>query len=120
MTELINHPKHYNERIHGIECIEIAEHMDFNSGNAFKYAWRFSDKGTPEKDLQKCIWYLNRAIEKGFTVYTNSDIICKILVVKENDPHGDLLYDIFNGFFVSAKSKVENILFEKRQLSQEV
>ena len=117
MTDEINRPKHYAEKPYGIECIEITENMDFNSGNAFKYAWRFSDKGTPEKDLQKCLWYLNRAIEKGFTVYSNSEIIEKLIIIKESDPHGDLLYDIFNGFFVSAKSRVEKILSEKRQIN---
>lgn len=39
MTE-IEHPKHYNSHPSGIECITIAQHHNFNVGNAIKYLWR--------------------------------------------------------------------------------
>ena len=32
----VNHPEHYNSHLSGVECIDIAEHMTFNLGNALK------------------------------------------------------------------------------------
>ena len=52
-------PEHYKGRI---ECIVIAEWLGFNLGNAFKYLYRFQNKGGTE-DLNKAIWYLRREIE---------------------------------------------------------
>jgi hypothetical protein len=31
-TDAVNHPAHYNQ--FGVECIQIAEQMSFNRGNA--------------------------------------------------------------------------------------
>jgi len=64
MSDLVNHPKHYTQHKSGIECIEITEHLNFNRGNAIKYAWRANDKGCTREDLQKCEWYINREIKR--------------------------------------------------------
>ena len=40
MSDPINHPEHYTSHPSGVECIEIAEHMNFCLGNALKYLWR--------------------------------------------------------------------------------
>jgi len=67
----VNHPKHYTTHPSGVECIEIAEHLDFCIGNAIKYLWRagLKDEDTSIVDLQKAIFYINRKIklldEKG-------------------------------------------------------
>jgi hypothetical protein len=58
--EMVNHPKHYNNHPSEVECIDIAEVMEFNPGNAFKYVYRRFDKNSLEKDLQKAIWYCER------------------------------------------------------------
>jgi len=64
MNDLVNHPKHYTQHKSGVECIEITEHLNFNRGNAIKYAWRANDKGCTREDLQKCEWYINREIKR--------------------------------------------------------
>lgn len=64
MTDLINHPPHYNEHPSGVECITITEHMGFLLGNAVKYIWRADLKGSAIADLEKAVWYLNREIAK--------------------------------------------------------
>lgn len=61
--EMVDHPRHYNSHPSGVECIEICEHMTFNLGNAFKYGWRYKDKGDPVENLKKMLWYLNRSYE---------------------------------------------------------
>jgi len=59
-SEIVNKPFHYTSNPSGIECIEFAEQLNFNLGNAFKYLWRHQLKGRPAKDLLKAIWYLER------------------------------------------------------------
>lgn len=67
-SDVVNHPKHYNnspakcECGRRIECIDITRHMNFNLGNALKYIWRFADKNGLE-DLEKARWYLDDFIE---------------------------------------------------------
>lgn len=73
MADAVNHPAHYAP-IFGfcpIECIDIARHLDFCRGNAFKYVWRAGLKGEPEKAIEDCEtakFYMNRAIEMEDTV----------------------------------------------------
>lgn len=62
--ESVNHPKHYNKQVPGVECIDVVEHFNFNRGNAIKYIWRASEKGKEVEDLQKAIWYIQREIER--------------------------------------------------------
>lgn len=68
MVELVNHPAHYNSLAAAcscgmpIECIQVAEGMNFNLGNAIKYLWRADHKGAQVADLQKAAWYINREI----------------------------------------------------------
>lgn len=59
--EMVNHPRHYNGHPSGVECIEIMEHMTCNLGNAFKYGWRYQDKGDPVENLEKMLWYVDRS-----------------------------------------------------------
>lgn len=62
-SSAVNHPKHYNQ-IKGVECIDVAEKMCFNLGNALKYIWRCHDKGKKTEDLRKAIWYIDREIKR--------------------------------------------------------
>jgi hypothetical protein len=63
MAETVNHPKHYNSHPSGVECITVAEHMNFNLGNAMKYIWRTDHKNGLE-DLKKARWYIDREIQR--------------------------------------------------------
>lgn len=62
----VNHPKHYCSHPSGVECITVVEHYDFVIGNIIKYAWRagLKDGQSRKKDLAKCAWYANRAVER--------------------------------------------------------
>lgn len=62
MTRSVDHPPHYAHSS-GIECIELAEPMDFCPGNALKCVWRFREKNGTE-DLAKALWYVRREIER--------------------------------------------------------
>lgn len=63
-ADMVNNPPHYSRNPAGIECIDVAEHMNFNIGNIVKYAWRLGKKGDPIEDLKKIIWYSNREIAR--------------------------------------------------------
>jgi len=60
----VDHPLHYVSHPSGVECIIIAEWMNFNLGNALKYIWRSNDKGTTIEDLEKAKWYIGREISR--------------------------------------------------------
>ena len=65
--DAVNHPKHYTDKVPGLECIDVVEHFDFNRGNVIKYVWRAGVKGGQEQeleDLRKAAWYLDRAISR--------------------------------------------------------
>lgn len=59
----INHPSHYTQ-YSGVEVIEITEKLSFNRGNAVKYICRagFKSQDTEIQDLEKALWYTERAI----------------------------------------------------------
>jgi hypothetical protein len=66
MSDPVNHPDHYTAG--NIECIDAIQaaltpeqFIGYCRGNAIKYIWRAERKGGIQ-DLQKAIWYLNRAI----------------------------------------------------------
>ena len=56
--DMVNHPSHYKNN--GIECIDIMETLygpewvyHFCVLNAFKYQFRFKNKGKAQEDLKK-------------------------------------------------------------------
>lgn len=68
MADDVNHPAHYAPIFESkqIECVDIAIHLDFCRGNAFKYVWRAGLKGEPEKaieDCEKAKFYMNRVLD---------------------------------------------------------
>lgn len=64
MTDPVNHPPHYTGHPSGVECITVAEHFNFNRGNALKYLWRAGAKGDALDDLRKARWYVDREIQR--------------------------------------------------------
>ena len=62
--DLVKHPAHYTTHPSGVECIQIAEYMNFCLGNAMKYIWRAGLKGDAIQDLEKAKWYLEREIAR--------------------------------------------------------
>lgn len=62
--DMVNHPPHYIDKVPGIECIDVVEHMNFNRGNAIKYVWRAGSKGDELEDLKKAAWYIQREIDR--------------------------------------------------------
>lgn len=64
-VDLVNHPPHYTHG--GMECIDEMilifgkkAVMNFCLCNAWKYRKRAAYKGTPEQDMEKSDWYLNK------------------------------------------------------------
>lgn len=59
-------PKHYQGFSNGAEVIDIAENLNFNRGNAIKYAARAGAKDPAKEieDLEKARWYLSREIDR--------------------------------------------------------
>ena len=53
MNDNVNNPKHYTSHPSGVECIEIAEILPFNLGNALKYLWRAGKKLDEVEDIKK-------------------------------------------------------------------
>lgn len=48
-----------------MECVTVAEHFNFNLGNALKYIWRAGVKSKdPVEDLKKAAWYVAREIRR--------------------------------------------------------
>lgn len=64
VAEDVINPSHYRKHPSGIECIEVTRHMNFNTGNAVKYIWRYRDKGDPIENLKKAQWYLDDEIRR--------------------------------------------------------
>lgn len=83
MTEMINHPKHYESsspktrhilRALGVpelflygKCIEAIEALEwgFSLDSALKYLWRVDQKFNSLEDLAKARWYLNRHCQRS-------------------------------------------------------
>jgi hypothetical protein len=65
MTDLVNHPPHYQGSIECIEAIEASMSPEAFKGalkaNVIKYIWRYEQKGGAES-LRKAEWYLRRLI----------------------------------------------------------
>ena len=64
MTDVVNHPAHYNSSPSGVEAIEICSHLNFAIGNTVKYLWRSDLKHKDAReDMSKARWYLRFAME---------------------------------------------------------
>jgi len=83
MNERIDHPKHYTSHPSGVECVDIAEHLSFNLGNALKYLWRsgLKNEATAREDLEKALWYLNREEDLLFTPLNHLSVFSREVVI---------------------------------------
>lgn len=85
----VNAPKHYCSHKSGIECIQIAELLPFNLGNALKYLWRSDLKWDKQEDTKKAIFYLRRQVALGklptYTAQELSQIKASLDCIKDVD-----------------------------------
>lgn len=60
MTELVHHPRHYNQHwwFGSLECMDLIRGWEFRRASAFKYVFRMWGKGDPDTDLDKAIFFL--------------------------------------------------------------
>ena len=63
-SDAVHHPAHYTNHPSGVECIQVAEHLNFCLGNAMKYIWRCDAKGDAVENLRKACWYIEREIAR--------------------------------------------------------
>lgn len=132
LEEEVNVPKHYRTHESGIEAIEITRHLPADLSNAWKYAMRYQDKGTPKKDLKKLVWYMNDYL-KHF-IDDNNEVNAKfdvpgyvklaMLTVQAAEPD-ETIAEMFNqiiGIVVSQgignPCKLKQILFAVTELSE--
>ena len=74
MSDNVNNPKHYCSHPSGVECIEIAEMLPFNLGNALKYLWRAGKKLDEVEDVKKAVFYLRRQANSCFALQTRMSV----------------------------------------------
>jgi len=92
----IHHPKHYDHPSN-VECIDIAERLGFNLGNALKYLWRAGRKGGEHltKDQAKARFYIKRHIKGVYVPQRESGglvhLISRVLRHETDSLLGDLL-----------------------------
>ena len=63
MSDMVDHPEHYNSG--KIEVIDVIEDwgLGFHEGNAIKYIGRHKHKNGAVQDIEKAIWYLKRYLQ---------------------------------------------------------
>ena len=66
--DMVNHPPHYASG--AVECIDAIHAalgddglVAYCRGNAIKYLWRTGKKGDAVQDLEKAVWYIQKAVE---------------------------------------------------------
>lgn len=107
MNNNVNHPKHYTSSDSGHECIEFAELLNFNRGNAFKYAWRAFDKHENcVEDLKKCAWYLRRELSRGNERSLDRPVKSDDMDILKHQNTGGLCFEIFIGQLDCALERV--------------
>ncbi len=117
MTDIINHPAHYTGVTAEIECIDIARHLNFQLGNAFKYIWRAGKKGGRGKeieDLKKALWYLEDSIQNGYNDLDQCDNLASglasIVTRGDDSMRGDILRDITTYRIATAANNLREMI----------
>jgi hypothetical protein len=128
-TDLINHPDHYENAAIRLQPLHFCERLRFNLGNALKYAFRYQNKGNPEQDLKKCLFYLAEHDSDREPQYTKREmhefcLMIKFLCLsgsrpiccaaKENVriPEHSTPSVKFRCFWIALRTEVEKILEE--------
>lgn len=111
--DLVNHPPHYTVHSSGVECIDVVEGFDFNLANAIKYVWRAGLKGSRQQDLQKALWYLdraekNRALGSDVVQENVTNAIAKIADADLGRP--DLVQDIVLAAEIDDLERIRELL----------
>ena len=122
MTDIINHPAHYTGITVEIECIDIARHLNFQLGNAFKYVWRAGKKGGKNKeieDIKKALWYLDDSIQNGYNDLDLCDDLASglasIVTRGDESPRGDILRDIAARRIVAAANNLREMIRDREE-----
>ena len=90
-SDNVNHPVHYEAGCTAkIECIDIARHLNFCRGNAFKYVWRCGKKGDfvqAIEDLKKALWYIQYERTHLFSASSGISVALNVfnLIKSEDD-----------------------------------
>ena len=120
MTDIINHPAHYTGVTAEIECIDIARHLNFQLGNAFKYIWRAGKKGGRGKeieDLKKALWYLEDSIQNGYNDLDQCDNLASglasIVTRGDDSMRGDILRDITTYRIATAANNLREMIRDR-------
>lgn len=120
MTDIINHPAHYTGVTAEIECIDIARHLNFQLGNAFKYVWRAGKKGGRGKeieDLKKALWYLEDSIQNGYNDLDQCDDLASglasIVTRGDKSPRGNILYNIAARRIAAAANNLREMIRDR-------
>lgn len=117
MADIINHPAHYTGITVEIECIDIARHLNFQLGNAFKYVWRAGKKGGRDKELEdykKALWYLEDAIKNGQDGLSRCDTIpfalAEIVTRRDETVRAQILLNIACNRVVAAAADLRDLV----------
>lgn len=119
MDDEVNHPKHYTGHKADVECIMFTELLPSLAANAFKYVWRCDDKGNQTEDLEKALWYLNRAAEididnRGFGRRLRH-LVLEIIESSDFDEwHKLVLSKIIRGYYASAYDDISDLIGKPR------
>ena len=89
------------------------------AANAFKYVWRCDDKGNHTEDLEKALWYLNRAIEsdidnRWFGRRLRNLVLETIESSDFEEWHKLVLSKIIRGYYASAYDEIADIIGKPR------
>ena len=106
MADNVNHPAHYETG--KFECIDVMVEtqgveatQNFCVCNALKYVYRHKKKNGIE-DLQKAIWYLNKAVELEEAEYPGVDTLCGY--------YGSISYKLAN---LSSQAEIRSCLLKE-------
>ena len=111
----VNHPKHYTGRKADLECIMFTELMPSLAANAFKYVWRCDDKGNKTEDLEKALWYLDRAKHVHYDRAVRGRKVRSFMLTILNgsdfdDWHELVLSAIINGEYSKAYNAISDMI----------
>jgi len=118
----VQRPAHYNIHPSGVECIEIAEQLGFNLGNAYKYVFRHRHKGKAQEDLQKALWYLKRECSlRDRTIYAkpllDRRMEARLGEIIEAEPDSDTAL-LLEAIFIAAATTHRELFEGKIRLAE--
>lgn len=98
MSDMVNHPAHYEEQSIRLEPIDFCERLPFCEGNAIKYCFRAGHKeGASELlDLKKARWYLKRRKSKDALEMEDSDYVSFLNLARFFNRSNGILKDFIN------------------------